>query len=105
MDGVRFKDNSVCSCDIGQRASVTDYVNEGMQNWLNNKPKQAEQFLKSRIDNTSVLAAYSFVLCMVGGMRSQGLSCPKYGSWRAIKFCDTALTIHAYCSAEWYHFI
>lgn len=42
-----------------------DYVNEGMLNWLNNKPKQAEQFLKGKIDHTPVLAAYSFVLCMV----------------------------------------
>lgn len=42
-----------------------DYVNEGILNWLNNKPKQAEQFLKGRIERTPVLAAYSFVLCMV----------------------------------------
>lgn len=43
-----------------------DYVNEGMLNWLNNKPKQAEQYLKGKIERTPVLAAYSFVLCMVG---------------------------------------
>lgn len=55
----------VCNCDSDQYANDTDYVNEGMLNWLNNKPKQAEVFLKKRIHRTSVLAAYSFVLCMV----------------------------------------
>lgn len=42
-----------------------EYVIKGLNYWLNNKPKESEFFFKRRSDRTSVLAGYSFVLCMV----------------------------------------
>lgn len=45
--------------------SDREYINKGLNFWLNNKPKESEIFFKNRKDRTSVLAGYSFVLCMV----------------------------------------
>lgn len=56
---------------VGAADSVTDnlsdreYINKGLNFWLNNEPKEAEFFFFKRRDRTSVLAGYSFVLCMV----------------------------------------
>lgn len=45
--------------------SDREYINKGLNFWLNNKPKESEIFFKRRSDRTSVLAGYSFILCMV----------------------------------------
>lgn len=45
--------------------SDREYINKGLHFWLNNKPNESEIFLLRRCSQTSVLAGYSFVLCMV----------------------------------------
>jgi len=41
------------------------YAKEGIAMWLNNKPKEAEEFFKKRMNSTQVLAGYAFTLCLV----------------------------------------
>lgn len=56
-----MEDNSDNKSDF----SNSEYIREALFNWLCNKPKQAEVFLREGIEKTPILAAYAFVLCMV----------------------------------------
>lgn len=48
-----------------------EYVNDGISQWLNNKPKESETFFKSKSDSTTILVGYAFVLCMVNTIRTR----------------------------------
>lgn len=45
--------------------SDRDFVKKGFNFWINNQPKESELFFKRRSDRTTVLAGYTFILCMV----------------------------------------
>lgn len=42
-----------------------EYAKKGLALWFNNKPAEAEEFFKLKLDSTPIFAAYSFVVCMV----------------------------------------
>lgn len=42
-----------------------EYAKKGLALWFNNKPEEAEEFFKLKLDSTPIFAAYSFVVCMV----------------------------------------
>lgn len=58
-------DSAGGNCDNKSSCSDSEYVRKGLFDWLCNKPKQAEGFLREGMERTPILAAYSFVLCMV----------------------------------------
>ncbi|XP_037031278.1 tetratricopeptide repeat protein 39C-like isoform X2 [Bradysia coprophila] len=44
--------------------SDAEYAKIGLALWFNNKPEEAEEFFKQRLDSTPIFAAYIFVVCM-----------------------------------------
>lgn len=61
-------DEAGANCDNKSSCSDSEYVRQGLFDWLCNKPKQAEGFLREGMERTPILAAYSFVLCMVSAV-------------------------------------
>lgn len=51
---------------LSDHLSDAEYAKIGLALWFNNKPEEAEEFFKQRLDSTPIFAAYIFVVCMVG---------------------------------------
>lgn len=65
MQNINSLDEPADADGATDNISDREYINKGLNFWLNNKPNESEIFLLRRCSQTSVLAGYSFVLCMV----------------------------------------